>query len=608
MNKRHKRSLSKLGAALAGVLIAAPAFAGDVTWDRLLNSEKEPQNWLNHHGNLEAHRFSGLDQINTKNVKKLQVAFTFAMGGTQGGGKDIIQYKFAGLEGTPVAEDGFLYLTTGWGVVTKLDTRGGKPKVVWQYNPAPDADYATTVTCCGIDNRGAVLAGDMVISPVIDGRITALNKADGKKIWEEQVADPGVGEVITSPPLIVKDMLITGMAGAEYGVRGWLEAMDLKTGKRRWRTYTIPAPGEPGGETWKDKHEAYKTGGASTWITGTYDPETNLILWGTANPGPDWDNAYRPGDNLWSDSTLALDADTGAIKWGFQYIPNDPYDFDSVNEHTQVDTTINGKPTKAVLHSGRNGIAYALDRKTGQPLWCTQFVMEENWSGGFDANCKPKSYDPKKDVQSYMPGSSSGRGTATKGRGTVEGVLRPSHMGGKNWPPTTYSPQTNRYYIPSIEGCNKAFTEVVEPGTLKPGKEIFLGGAPFSTMDDPKCSRLTGSVVAIDVPSGKVVNRHKTDYPQLGGLMSTAGGLVFTSYAEGQIVALDAESLEPLWKFDFGQGVNAPPITYMSEGKQYLAIEVGLGGAFPQWWAANVTPELMWQQPSNLLYVFSLSE
>ena len=606
MKMNQGRPLAKLGAILAGAMLTASVLAGDVSWDRLVNSEKEPQNWLNHHGNLEAHRFSGLDQINTKNVKKLKVAYTWAMGGTQGGGKDIIKWPFAGLEGTPVAEDGFLYLTTGWGVVTKLDTRGGTPRMVWQYNPAPDPDYATTVACCGINNRGAVLTGNMVISPVIDGRILALNKTDGTKIWEAQVADPGKSEVITGAPLIVKDMVVTGMAGAEYGVRGWLEALDIKTGKRRWRTYTIPAPGEPGSETWKDKHGAWKTGGGTTWVTGSYDPELNVIVWGTANPGPDWDNAYRPGDNLWTDSTIAVDADSGKIKWGFQHTPNDPYDYDSINENTFVDTQINGKFTRATLHANRNGYAYALDRKTGEPLWCTQFVADLNWSGGLDAKCKPKSYDPKKDVQTYVPGTAAGRGTATKGRGTVEGVLRPGHMGGKNWPPTTYSPQTNRYYIPTIDGCNKAFAEVAIPGEFK-HRQLFLGGAPFTTYEDPDCGRIWGSITAIDVGTGKVVKKHTTKHPQLGGLMATAGGLVFAGYAEGQFVALDAETLEELWKFETGSAINAPPMSFTADGKQYIAIEVGLGGAWPQWFV-SATPELKSQVPSNMLYVFALDE
>jgi len=593
-----------IAAIVAGMGVSAGASAGDVTWDRLVSSEKEPGNWLNHHGNLEAHRFSGLDQINRQNVGKLKVAFTWAMGGTQGGGKEIIVFPFAGLEGTPVAEDGFLYITTGWGVLTKLDTRGGVPRMIWQYDPAPDRDYATTVACCGINNRGAVLAGNLVISPVIDGRILAINKTDGSKVWEAQVADPGKGETITGAPLIVKDMVVTGMAGAEFGVRGWLEAMDLKTGKRKWRSYTIPGPGEPGHETWKDSYGAWKTGGGSTWVTGSYDPELNLIIWGTANPGPDWDSAYRPGDNLWTDSTIAVNADTGKIVWGFQHTPNDPYDFDSVAENTFVDTNINGKFVRATLHANRNGYAYALDRKTGECLWGTQFVAELNWTPGLDAKCKPLAYDPKSDVQAYAKGTSAGRGKATKGRGEIEGVLKPGHMGGKNWPPTSYSPATNYYYIPTIEGCNKAYTEVTIPGEHKP-RQLFLGGAPFSTFDDPECGRISGSITAIDVRTGKVARKHMTQHPQLGGLLSTAGGLVFAGYAEGQFVALDAETLQELYRFETGSAINAPPMTFMSNGKQYIAIEVGLGGAWPQWFV-SATPELKTQVPSNMLYVFEL--
>lgn len=593
-------------AGIAWAILALPAAsqAADVTTERLVNANREPGNWIHHHGNYGAQRFSALDQINKNNVSKLRVAFTWAMGGTKGGGKEIIQFPFAGLEGTPVAEDGFLYLTTGWGDVTKLDVHGGVPRQVWKYDPQPDRDYATTVACCGINNRGAVLAGSMVISPVIDGRIIALDKTDGHKVWEAQVADPGNGEVITGAPLIVKDMVVTGMAGAEFGVRGWIEALDLKTGKRRWRTYTIPGPGEPGHETWKDNHNAWKTGGGSTWVTGSYDPELNLIVWGTANPGPDWDSAFRPGDNLWTDSTIALDADSGKIKWGFQHTPNDPYDFDSISENTFVDTNVNGKFSRVTLHSNRNGFAYALDRKTGEFLWGTQFVAKLNWTPGLDAKGKPVAYDPKSDVQAYAKGSSAGRGKATKGRGDLEGVLEPGHMGGKNWPPTTYSPNTGLYYIPVIEGCNKAFTEVTVPGAHKP-RELFLGGAPYSTFEDQKCGRIAGSITAIDVSTGRVAAKHWTKHPQLGGLLSTAGGLVFAGYAEGQVVALDANSLEELWKFETGSAINAPPMSYSVDGKQYIAIEVGLGGAWPQWFV-SATPELKAQVPSNMLYVFEL--
>ena len=604
MKSIRQSLLAKVGTALAVAVISSAALSADVTHERLVNSEREPQNWLNHHGNYEAHRFSGLDQVNKSNVKNLKVAFTWAMGGTQGGGKDVLVYPFAGLEGTPVAEDGFLYLTTGWGVVTKLDVRGGVPRQVWKYDPAPDRDYATTVACCGINNRGAVLTGNLVISIVIDGRVLALNKTDGSKVWEVQVADPGNAEVFTGAPLIVKDMIVTGMAGAEFGVRGWIEALDIKSGKRRWRTYTIPGPGEPGHETWKDTHGAWKTGGGTTWVTGSYDPELNLIVWGTANPGPDWDNAYRPGDNLWTDSTIALDADTGKIKWGFQHTPNDPYDYDSIAENTFVDTNINGKFVRSTIHSNRNGFTYALDRKTGEFLWGTQFVDKLNWTPGLDAKGKPLSYNPKVDVQTYAKGTAAARGTATKGRGTVDGVLEPGHMGGKNWPPTAYSPHTGLYYIPTIEGCNKAFAEVTVAGAHKP-RDLFLGGAPFTTFEDANCGRISGSITAIDVSNGKVAKKHWTKHPQLGGLMTTAGGLVFAGYAEGQVVALDAETLEEVWRFETGSAINAPPMSFMADGKQYIAIEVGLGGAWPQWFV-SATPELKSQVPSNMLYVFAL--
>jgi len=232
--------------AIGAALLAGTALAGNVTHDRLVNSETEPENWINHHGNYEAHRFSGLREINKDNVGDLKVAFTYAMGSIQGGGTDPVVFPFAGLEGTTIAEAGFLYLTTGRGVVTKLDGRGGKPITWWRSDPEPDKDWAPSVLCCGINNRGVALHSNMVLSPVIDGRIRALNKTDGSLIWEAQVADPGIAETITGAPLIVRDTVVTGMAGAEFGVRGWIAALDINTGEEIWRTHTIPGPGEPG--------------------------------------------------------------------------------------------------------------------------------------------------------------------------------------------------------------------------------------------------------------------------------------------------------------------------------------------------------------------------
>ena len=607
MNVVCKFSQRAVLAVLLGTVFAMTALAGNVTHERLVNSENEPGNWINHHGNYEAHRFSGLTEINKSNVADLRVAFTWAVGDIHGGGTHPVVFPLSGLEGTPIAEDGFLYITSGWGVVTKLDVRGGKPVLMWKHDPEADRDWAPSVTCCGINNRGAALHGEKVLGTVIDGRVFALNKNDGSLLWETQVADPGIAEVITNAPLVVKDMVLTGMAGAEFGVRGWVAALDVNTGKEIWRTHTIPGPGEPGHETWKDDYGAWKTGGGSTWVTGSYDPELNIIVWGTANPGPDWDNAYRPGDNLWTDSTIALDADTGKFLWGFQHTPNDPYDFDSVAENTFVDTNINGQYVRATLHADRNGFAYAMDRTNGEFIWGTQFVKKLNWTKGLDENGRPVSYDPDSDIQSYEPGTAAGRGGVTEEgeRGAVEGTSCPAHTGGKNWPPTAYSPHTGLYYIPVIESCNKAFTQVAPKNWDPANREWFLGGAPYFTFDDPTSGRITGSVTAIDVSTGTVRGKWETKFPLLGGIMATAGGLVFTGLADGGVVALDADTLQELWRFETGSGINAPPISYMAGGKQYIAILVGLGGAWPQWFTDS-TPELKKAVPSNVLYVFSL--
>ena len=601
------KMLGSIAGGLSALLIAGAAQAGNTTPDRLVNSEREPGNWINHHGNYEAHRFSGLAEINKDNVKNLKVAFTHAMGSAQGGGSDPVVFPFAGLEGTTIAEDGFLYLTTGWGVVSKLDVRGGKPVVHWKSDPQADKDWAPSVLCCGINNRGVALHGNLVLSPVIDGRIRALNKIDGSLVWETQVADPGIAETITGAPLVVKDMVITGMAGAEFGVRGWIAALDVNTGEEIWRTHTIPGPGEPGHETWKDDYGAWKTGGGSTWVTGSYDPDLDVIIWGTANPGPDWDNAYRPGDNLWTDSTISVDADTGKFLWGFQHTPNDPYDYDSIAENTFVDTVVNGEFKRLTLHANRNGFAYALDRTNGEFVWGTQFVKKLNWTDGLDENGRPASYDPNSDVQSYNQGTAAHRGELTEvgARSEIEGISCPAHTGGKNWPPTAYSPNTGLYYIPVIESCNKAFAAVAPKNWDPSQRQWFLGGAPYFTFDDPRSGRITGSVTAIDVSTGVVVRKWETKFPMLGGMLATAGGLVFTGTADGAVVALDDTTLEEMWRFETGSAINAPPMSFEAGGKQYIAIQVGLGGAWPQWFTDS-TPELKSAVPSNVLYVFSL--
>ena len=339
MKQRFNRRLLALACCSAVTFASGVSNAGDVTMDRLLNAESEPHNWLTHHKTLNAARFSKLEEINKGNVGGLKLAWTMALGGIEGGGI----WPHGGLEGTPIVNEGMMYVTDGWGSVYKIDLSEGQGKLLWKMNPETEKDWAGAVACCGVNNRGVALWKDKVVSHTLDGRLVVTNAESGEVEWERKVADPAIAETITGAPLVVKNLAITGVGGAEYGIRGWLAATDLDSGEEVWRRHTVPGPGEPGHDTWADNHDAWKTGGGSTWVTGSYDPDQNLLIWGIGNPGPDWDVEYRPGDNLYTNSALALDADTGEIKWHFQYTPNDPYDYDSVSEHVLVDADIRGQ-------------------------------------------------------------------------------------------------------------------------------------------------------------------------------------------------------------------------------------------------------------------------
>ena len=589
-----------VGSAALALILGTAAFAADAppvgpkaetpvvakspetTSQRLLEADKEQQNWITHHKTYNAQRFSTFDQINAGNVKGLKVAWTMQLGGVEGGGI----WTHGGLEGTPIVEDGFMYVTDGWGSVYKFDTHGGKGLLLWKMDPKTDHDWAGAVACCGVDNRGVGLFKDMVISHTLDGRLIATDKETGQVKWQRQAADPNKGEVVTGAPLIVKNMAITGVAGAEYGIRGWIAATDLDTQKEVWRTYTLPKKDEPGSETWSGTNSQETTGGGSTWVTGSYDPATNTILWGVGNPGPDWDNAYRPGDNLYTDSSLAVDADTGKIKWHFQHTPNDPYDYDSVAENVLVD--IDGK--KIALEADRNGFGYAVDRADGRFLWATPFVKKVTWTKGIDPETgKPEEYDSTKQVQVYNP-----EATPVRSRQITD--ICPGNMGGKNWPPTAYNPLLKTWYVPVIESCNR-ITIKSEEKANKP-RDFFTGGGPSQPF------RITGSVTAIDVTTGKVVGKHETPYPNLAGILATPD-LVFSGEPSGQVYALDAKTLQRLWEFDTGGGVNAPPMTFSVDGKQYVAVLVGMGGAWDKWFIDS-TPELKKIQPGSTLYVFAL--
>jgi alcohol dehydrogenase (cytochrome c) len=578
---------------LAGFLLAAscltPLEAADMTFERALNADSEPQNWLLHHKNYQGHRFSQLTEINTETVGDLRVAFTVALGGMESGGR----YASGNLEATPLVDDGMMYVTDGWGSVYAIDVSSGRRGTIrWKFDPGIDRAWAGDVACCGVNNRGVALWKDKVISAALDGRLFALNRATGEKIWERKIADPALGETITMAPLVVRDLAIIGSAGGEYGIRGFIEATDLNTGEPAWRTYTIPGVGEAGHETWKDGAEHWRHGGASVWVTATYDKESDTIYQGIGNAGPDYDPEYRPGDNKWAASVLALDPGSGAIKWGFQYTPNDPYDYDEISEHQIIDAKVNGESRKLVVHGARNGFYYALDRVSGAFVTGKQYVDELTWTKGLDPKTgRPLDYDPTKDVQIYVEGTHATRAKPV-------GTRCPATSGGKNWEPAAYNPQLNLIYIPSSEGCTQIEGVVQEDfvdqgGPVKP-RERFAGGT------NKRLKQTTGSIKALDPATGEVKAAARTDLPNWSGVLATAGNLVFSGLWEGGLVAYNGRTMRELWRFDTGCGVMAPPITYAVNGKQYVAVAVG-----PHW-LGEKPATLKLANPCSMLYVFSL--
>src|SRR5215475_8864293 len=585
-------------AALSALLVTSaltPVCAADMTHERALTAtSKEPQNWLLHHGNYEGHRFSQLKAINTGNVKDLKIAFSVGLGGIEGAGT---RYKHGNLEATPIVEDGVMYVPDGWGTVYAIDVSSGKKGAIkWRMDPKTDKAWAGDVACCGVNNRGVALWKDRVISVTLDGRLIATNKATGEIAWERRVADPAIAETLTAAPLIVRDIAIVGSAGGEYGIRGFIDGTDLNTGKQVWRTYTIQGAGEPGNETWKDGKERWKHGGASIWETATYDPETDTFYQGIGNAGPDWDPEYRPGDNKWAASVLALSPSDGKIKWGFQYTPNDPYDYDEISEHPIINGKVNGEDRKLLVHAARNGFFYALDRTNGSFVAGKQYVNQLNWTIGLDPKTgRPLDYEPAGNVQFYVKDS---HGTRAK---PLSNRLCPSIMGGKNWEPGAYNPELGLLYIPSVEGCNDIRTveqkDMTDQGGTAKFRERFTGGG----VEWPVA--LYGSLKAIDPVTGETKAALKLTYPNLSGALATAGSLVFLGHLDGTFSAYDAKTLQEVWSFNTGSGINAPAISYAMNGKQYIAVLVG--ARQPVNILQNL-PELKNTSTASMLYVFSL--
>ncbi|MDA1059750.1 MAG: PQQ-binding-like beta-propeller repeat protein [Proteobacteria bacterium] len=567
-----------LSAALLSTMLVAPSSAADVTPERLKNPE--PENWL--HNNLDYHstRFSPLKQISKANVGRMQLAFTVPIGGLAGGGR----WAYGSLQGTPVVDNGFMYVVDGWGTVYKIDLTDGKSgKIVWVMEPGVDkADVWLPA------NRGVALWGNSVISVTGDSRVISTNAETGEIQWDKDTAVTDA-DSLTSPPLVVGNTLLVGGSGGDRGARSWLLALNAESGDEMWRTFTVPAPGEPGSETWKDDNNAWETGGASMWVTGAYDPENNITYWGTGNPVPMYDPEFRPGDNLYSNSTMAIDVTSGDLKWYFQYTPGDYLDYDEVGTHLLYDVKVKGEDRKVLGHFGRNGFYYDLDRNTGQFLNAVKYVDQLNWTDGIDQKTgMPVEYDANKALQEY-------KFPARRGAGSVRNC--PDLQGGVNMFPTSFSLRTNLAYGAGIEGC----FDLTVDDKRSPGGEAEAWNGGSATLS----TALTGSLTAVDPTTGKQKAQVLFKYPIYSGVLSTAGGIVLTAQMDGSITAHDDQTLRELWSFNAGTGVNAAPMTYAVNGKQYIAIMVGMGSISKGRLTTN-HPELANLQSSSAVYFFAL--
>ena len=541
----HLQFRAASGRVLIAVAALAATAAGEpVTTAALENAGSDTGAWLMYGRDYHAHRYVDLDQIHPGNVDRLHPVWVFATGGEN-----------RGLQATPLLHEGVLFVSADESRVFAIDARTGAQK--WKYDPKIP-DEAERVYCCGSINRGVALYGDLVFVGTMDARMVALNRETGAVAWETEVIDWRQGYSITGAPLVVKDMVLTGVAGGEFGIRGFVKAFDANTGEPRWTAYTIPGPGEPGNETWPG--ETWKYGGGSTWTTGVYDPALELVYWQTGNAAP-WNCQIRKGDNKWTAATIALDADTGRIEWGYQYTPWDCWDYDAVSTPVLVDLELPGEgPVKALFHHDKNGFFYALDRTDGRFLYADPIVPGINWTLGLD----PETGRPE--VNPDM--------VATSG-GPEVGPIIPSLEGSIDWQPLAYNPELQTLYFMSNQwamGYKFWEEDQFEPPTEG---EWYLGAdyQQYLTSDNP------GNFVAFDVTKREVLWRQVSPAPFWAGALATSSGLVFTGDMRGYFMALDARTGTLLWQFQTGSGIIGSPIAYELDGTQYIAVPSGgIGG------------------------------
>jgi alcohol dehydrogenase (cytochrome c) len=532
----HLRALRNGWTALAEAHSSVPAPAIDLEAKRIAHAGEEPQNWLTYSGNYASWRYSSLDEITTANVTDLKLAWSLQ-----------IATDISFIESTPIVVDGAMFVTSPLGDVIAVDAATGE--VLWRYASLARPDGPS---CCGPINRGVAVLGGRVYVGTFDSRVVALDGATGKVEWEVEIADALDGYSITVAPLAVRDKIIVGISGGEVGIRGFLDAYDADTGERAWRFDTIPAPGEPGSETWEG--DAWRTGGGGTWVTGSFDPELGLLYWGVGNPSPDFNGDVRPGDNLYTNSVIALDVDTGELAWHFQFTPHDEHDWDSNQIPVLVDLEVDGAMRPLMLWGNRNGFYYVLDRATGEFIHATPFV-KQTWAEKIDAHGRPV---VREDA------APSPRGTLTW----------PGLSGGGNWWSPSYSPRTGLVYIPFAEGPNVFFKKVDIERVERALPQQFLGSAYVGTGEP-----LQAGIRALDPLTGAVQweylrLRPRRDIGWIGGVLSTAGNLAFVGDLH-DFVAFDAASGSELWRINLGGHVRAAPMSFSVGGHQHIAIPAG---------------------------------
>lgn len=525
-------------------------------------------------------RYSPLSQVNASNVQNLVPVWSFSFGGE----------KQRGQESQPLIHNGKMFVTASYSRIFALDAKTGKK--LWKYeHRLPDG----IMPCCDVVNRGAALYDNLVIFFTLDAQVVALDQETGKVAWKDKVDDYAAGYSLTAAPLIVKGMVISGISGGEFGVLGRVEARDAKTGKLVWSRPTVEGnmgykDGQENGVSGKTNAtwpgDMYKTGGAAPWNNMSYDPELNLIYAGTSNPSP-WNSWVRPGDNLYSASTVAIDPATGKIVWHYQSTPHDGWDFDGVNEFV----VFKGKDGRMLgAKADRNGFFYVNDAKSGKLLSAFPYVKKITWAKEIDLKTGRPVY-----VDDNRPGDPAKSADGKKG--TVVFVA-PSFLGGKNQQQMAYSPDTGYFYVPANEWGMDMWNE---PIAFKKGAAFLGAGFTIKTINDD----YIGAMRAVDPASGKIVWEQKNSAPLWGGVLATKGGLVFHGIPEGEFRALDAKTGKQLWSFQTGTGIVAPPVTWEQDGQQYVAVVAGWGGAVPLW-GGDVAKKVNFLEQGGSVWVFKL--